>query len=167
MAGDTWHIMIIIIWIPCCYLGSGKVALKSMWKTGIIAFLGLLHRRETTLLSLCEINHWEFSLQLLSRWTKPTPRKSLMQKLWKHPFFKVTTQPCSRFVLSGHAGCFRGDHLEFKLRITTIRRRTLLNYQIHRAFRVGNHEKLSNASLTVHINSHLWLWMLPSGERDL
>lgn len=50
---------------------------------------GLLHRRETALLSPWKINHLEFSLQLLSHRTKQTRRKSLMQK---HPFLKVTAQ---------------------------------------------------------------------------
>lgn len=62
---------------------------------------GLLHHRETALLSICTINHVEFSLQpdktnsvkeFNAETLKPSRLKSQL-RLWS-------------FLLSAHAGCF-------------------------------------------------------------
>lgn len=172
MAADTWHIMIITIWIPCCYLGSGELALKSMWKTGIIAFLACCIWEWELLRIFHEINHWQFSPQLLLRWSKK--KKNRKKKIKPQHGGRI---PCnnlgahavsfyrnnlilSSFDLPNVTVCFHPcNHLEFKPLSPTvsIRRRILADSQGHLWACGTKTLKLSNASFAVQRNSHLWL----------
>lgn len=169
MAGDTWHIMIIIIWMPRCYLGSGEVALKSMWKTGAIAFPGCCVRKYRPLficiglitgnsaLSRCQNKHsggiWCSNGEVQRRTFKHFCAQFYSNNLILSLFnllksrFDSQTRPC--------------NHLESKpmsLNISIWRWR-LPSRQSH--CRLVVTLKLSNASFTVLINSCFWLQMLP------
>lgn len=173
MAADTWHIMIITIWIPCCYLGSGELASKSMWKTGIIAFSGLLHSRVRAPSRLSRDKSLAVQPSAVAALVKTREKKKRKRKSPNtEEEFHATTSEHMRSVFTVTIWFYRLSISQMSrfvfIRATTWNSGSCLQpypsgggYSSTRKATFGacgiKSLKLSNASFAVQRNSHLWL----------